>query len=314
LPVPAHRAAAQELGVKLRSWLFVPGDAASKMEKAVGAGADVAILDLEDSIAETRKPEARRLVADFLAARPMPRAPSLFVRINPLSSLHALADLAAVVPAGPDGIVLPKPDSADDAVRLDHYLAAFEASARLPAGRIRVLPIATETPRALFTLDTYRKASGRLVGLTWGAEDLPVAVGASTNRGADGGYSDLGRRARTRCLAGASAVGLPPIDTVYPDFRDVTGLEACAARSRRDGFVGMMAIHPRQVPVINAVFAPTAQELDHARQVIALFEADPGVGAVSLDGRMLDLPHLKQARALLARGAADDGVGPARTP
>ena len=296
--------------MKLRSWLFVPGDAPRKLEKAIGTGADVIILDLEDSVAEARKPEARRLVADFLSARPVPRAASLFVRINPLPGPYALADLAAVVPAGPDGIVLPKPDGAHDTVRLDHYLSAFEASASLPAGGIRILPIATETPRALFTLDSYRDASSRLVGLTWGAEDLPAAVGASTNRGEAGGYSDLCRLARTLCLAGASAAGLPPIETVYPAFRDVAGLEACAMRGRRDGFVGMMAIHPQQVPVINAIFTPTEQELEHARRVVALFEA-PGVGTVALDGRMLDLPHLKQARALLAR--ADDGASPSRS-
>ena len=294
--------------MRLRSWLFVPADAPSKLDKASGAGADVVILDLEDSVAEPRKPEARRLASRFLAERAMPRTPAVFVRINPLSGPHALADLAAVVPGSPDGIVLPKPDGAADAVRLDHYLTALEASAGLAAGRIRILPIATETPRALFTLDTYRGSSARLAGLTWGAEDLPAAVGASTNRSEDGGYSDLCRLARTLCLAGASAAGLPPIETVYPAFRDLAGLEAYAMRARRDGFVGMMAIHPQQVPVINAIFMPTAQELEHARKVVALFEADPHTGTVALEGRMLDLPHLKQARALLAAAEADDEV------
>ncbi len=291
--------------MNLRSWLFVPGDAPRKLDKAGGAGADVVILDLEDSVAEARKPEARRLVADFLRAGPAPRSP-VFVRINPLSGSHALADLAAVVPAGPDGIVLPKPDGAHDVVRLDHYLTALEASAGLAVGRIRILPIATETPRSLFTLDSYRDASARLAGLTWGAEDLPAAVGASTNRGEDGGYGDLCRLARTLCLAGASAAGLPAIETVYPAFQDAAGLEAYAARGRRDGFRGMMAIHPQQVQVINAVFTPTAREVNQARAVVALFEADPGVGTVAFEGRMLDLPHLKQARALLA--AAGDAT------
>lgn len=291
--------------MRLRSWLFVPGDAASKLEKAMGAGADVVILDLEDSVAVERKPEARRLVAEFLAAHLAPRRVSIFVRINPLVSSHALADLAAVVPAAPDGIVLPKPDSADEAIRLGHYLSAFEAASGLPAGRIRILPIATETPRALFMLDSYRNASIRLAALTWGAEDLPAAVGASTNRGADDGYSDLCRLARTLCLAGAAAAGLPPIETVFPDFRDAAGLEAYAARGRRDGFAGMLAIHPRQVPIINAVFTPPPAEIDHARQVVALFEANPDAGVISLDGRMLDLPHLKQARAVLAAAEPD---------
>ncbi len=292
--------------MNLRSWLFVPGDAPRKLDKAANAGADVVILDLEDSVAGARKPEARRLVADFLLSRPTPRSLPVFVRINPLPGSHALADLASVVPAGPDGIVLPKPDGAHDVVRLDHYLTALEASAGLAVGRIRILPIATETPRSLFTLDSYRDASARLAGLTWGAEDLPAAVGASTNRGEDGGHGDLCRLARTLCLAGASAAGLPAIETVYPAFHDVAGLEAYAARGRRDGFRGMMAIHPLQVPVINAVFTPTPQELDQARRIVALFEADPDVGTVAFEGRMLDLPHLKQARALLA--AADDAT------
>ena len=292
--------------MRLRSWLFVPADAPSKLDKASGSGADVVILDLEDSVAEQRKPDARRLASRFLAERPAPRTPAVFVRINPLSGPHALADLATVVPGGPDGIVLPKPDGAEDVVRLDHYLTALEASAALAAGRIRILPIATETPRALFTLGGYRGSSTRLAGLTWGAEDLPAAVGASTNRGEDGGYSDLCRLARTLCLAGASAAELPPIETVYPAFRDLAGLEAYAIRARRDGFVGMMAIHPQQVPVINTTFTPAEQELDHARKVVALFEAHPGCGTVALDGRMLDLPHLKQARALLAAAGASE--------
>ena len=288
--------------MKLRSWLFVPGDAPRKLQRAGGTEVDVIILDLEDSVAEQAKPQARRLAAEFLSARPSPRAATLFVRINPLPGPHALADLAAVVPAGPDGIVLPKSEGAHDVVRLDHYLTALEAAAGLPAGRIRILPIATETPRALFTLDSYRGASARLVGLTWGAEDLPAAVGAS-NRAEDGGYSDLCRLARTLCVAGASAAGLPPIETVYPEFRDLAGLEAYAARGRRDGFAGMLAIHPQQVPVINAIFTPAEQELEHARKVVASFEDNPGIGTVALEGRMLDLPHLKQAKALLA-GAA----------
>ncbi len=290
--------------MRLRSWLFVPGDAPRKLERATATQADIVILDLEDSVAEARKPEARRLVAAFLSARPAPRAPALFVRINPLSTSDALADLAAVVPAAPEGIVLPKSEGAHDVVRLDHYLTALEAAGGLPAGRTRILPIATETPRALFTLDSYRSASARLVGLTWGAEDLPAAVGASTNRGEDGGYSDLCRLARTLCLAGASAAALPPIETVYPEFRDIGGLEAYAARGRRDGFAGMLAIHPQQVPVINAVFTPSEAELEHARRVVALFDANPGVGTVGLEGRMLDLPHLKQAKTLLAGDAA----------
>ena len=291
--------------MRLRSWLFVPGDAPRKLEKASGSGADVVILDLEDSVAEAEKPNARRLVATLLSAPRMATTPLLFVRINPLTGAHALADLAAVVPGGPDGIVLPKPDDAADVVRLDHYLSALEASAGLRVGGIRILPIATETPRALFALDGYRNASTRLIGLTWGAEDLPAAVGASGNRDENGDYSDLCRLARTLCLLGASAARVPAIETVYPAFRDLPGLQAYAARGRRDGFRGMMAIHPQQVATINAVFTPSAKELAYAHRVVASFEADPGVGVVALDSRMLDLPHLKQARALLADAGAD---------
>jgi citrate lyase subunit beta/citryl-CoA lyase len=292
--------------MRLRSLLFVPGDAPSKLEKASASGADAVILDLEDSVAEAKKPEARKRVAECLRARGQPRQSALYVRINPLSGGHALpdhalADLAAVVPVAPDAIVLPKPDSAADIVRLDHYLTALEAAAGLPVGAIGILPIATETPRALFTLDGYRNASARLVGLTWGAEDLSAAVGASTNRDDDGGFTDLCRLARTLCLAGAAAADLPAIETIYPDFRDLAGLETYAARGRREGFVGMLAIHPAQIAVINAVFTPTQAELDHARRVVALFEANPDAGTLALDGKMLDLPHLTQARAILSR-------------
>jgi citrate lyase subunit beta/citryl-CoA lyase len=280
--------------MSVRSWLFVPGDSEGKIAKAGGAGADVLILDLEDSVALPRKAAAREMVAAALGA---PRGPKTYVRINPLSSGLALADLAAVMPAAPEGIVLPKPESCADVDRLSDYLDAFEAAFGLAAGRTKILPIATETARSVFALGNY--GGPRLAGMTWGAEDLPAAVGAASGRHADGRLTDLCRLARALCLAGAAAADVPAIETVYPDFRDTDGLRAYAAQGRREGFAGMMAIHPGQVAAINDVMTPSPEELDHARAVVALFEANPGAGVVALEGKMLDMPHLKQARRVL---------------
>jgi citrate lyase subunit beta/citryl-CoA lyase len=286
-----------------RSWLFAPGDSAAKMDKAVASGADAVIFDLEDSVAEAGKASARSLVLDALR-RHAGAEPQLHVRINPLSTPHALQDLATIVAAGPAGVVLPKPDSAADAGRLGDYLSALEAQAGREIGAIGILPIATETPRSLFSLGGYADAkmsNPRLSGLTWGAEDLPAAVGAATNQGEDGGYSDLCRLARSLCIAAAAGAEVPAIDTVYPAFRDLQGLRAYAARGRREGFVGMLAIHPAQVEVINQVFTPSADELAHARAVVELFAASPKAGVLVLNGKMIDRPHLKQAQVILAR-------------
>jgi citrate lyase subunit beta/citryl-CoA lyase len=286
----------------LKSLLFVPADQPRKLDKAMAGGADALILDLEDSVAPPNKAEARRIAGDYMRAHAGARAVKLWVRINPLASGLALADLAAVVSAGPDGIVLPKPDSAADAAKLCAYLDALEAQAGQPIGRIAILPIATETPRALFTLDSYAEADlgGRLAGLTWGAEDLPAAVGASVNRGEDGAFTDLCRLARSLCVAAAAVAGVAAIETVYPAFRDLEGLACYAAAGRREGFTGMLAIHPDQVAVINEVFTPSAAEVEKAQKIVALFADNPTAGALSLDGRMLDMPHLKQARRVLA--------------
>jgi citrate lyase subunit beta/citryl-CoA lyase len=284
-----------------RAWLFVPGDMPAKMEKALASGADALILDLEDSVSATRKPEARAAVRDFLAARRGLDGPELWVRINPLSSEFAQADLAVVGPALPFGIVLPKPDSAQDAMVLGAMLSEFEAAAGGHAPPVRILPIATETPIALFRLDGYASAGPRLAGLTWGAEDLSTAVGAISARDEAGRLTPLFELARSLTIAGAAAANVEPIETVYPDFRDLEGLRAYAARGRRDGFTGMMAIHPTQVAVINEVFSPSAEELDHARRIVELFAANPDAGALKLDGKMVDAPHLTQARRLLER-------------
>ena len=275
--------------MRLRSLLFVPGDRPDRMEKALGAGADALILDLEDAVAAEKKSEARRAVAAFVAANP---ASGLWVRINPLDSDQADKDLAAVLGAHPDGIVLPKAEGGASVADLTRRLTE--------RGNVtaKILAIATETPAAMFQLGTYG-GQKRLAGLTWGAEDLPAAIGASTSREEDGRFTSPYELARSLCLFGAAAAAVAPIETVYPAFRDLDGLAAYAGRARRDGFTGMMAIHPIQVPVINAAFTPSDEELAHARRVVALFAADPDAGALQLDGRMVDAPHLKAAKRLL---------------
>jgi citrate lyase subunit beta/citryl-CoA lyase len=282
-----------------RSWLFAPGDQPAKMAKAAASGAGAVILDLEDSVAEAGKPVARTAVADFISGRGEP-GPQLWVRINPLASPHALHDLAAVVAPGLCGVVIPKPDGPQDVVRLTHHLEALEARAGLEPGAVRILPIATETPASLFALGGYACVGRRLAALTWGAEDLPAAVGAQVNRGPDGQFTDLCRLARSLCIAGAAAADVAAIETVYPAFKDLDGLRTYAQAGRREGFIGMMAIHPAQVEVIEAVFRPSEAELEHARCVVELFATHPHAGTLALDGRMLDRPHLKQAERLLA--------------
>ena len=272
---------------RLRSLLFVPGDRPERMEKALTMGADALILDLEDSVAPGAKPAARVTVAAFLATE---RRATLFVRVNPLDSGLIDDDLAAILPARPDGIMLPKAEGAPSLAALDAKLT----------GDTLILPIASETPAAIFVMGSYGGVTPRLCGLTWGAEDLPAAIGAQTSREPDGSYTAPYQLARSLTLFGAHAAGVPAIETVYPDFRDLDGLAAYAARGRRDGFTGMMAIHPTQVPVINAAFAPSEAEIAHARAVVALFAANPGAGALSLDGKMVDAPHLKSAQRLLA--------------
>ena len=287
--------------VRLRSLLFVPGDRPERMSKAAGLGADALILDLEDSVAPGAKPGAREAVAAFLSGE---RTITAFVRINPLDSGLAEDDVAAVLPGRPDGIVLPKAEGAESLVRLSGMLD----------GDILILPIATETPAAVFKLGEYGGVTPRLCGLTWGAEDLPAAIGAATSREADGSYTAPYQLARSLVLFGAHAAGVPAIETVYPDFRDLDGLAAYAARGRRDGFTGMMAIHPAQVPVINAAFSPSEAELTHARRVVEAFASNPGAGALQLDGRMIDAPHLKAARRLLTLAADADPSAGGREP
>lgn len=273
-----------------RSLLFVPGDRPERFYKAEASGADALILDLEDSVSAANKTRARDAIAARLASDRGGAA--LFVRVNPEDSDYHISDLAALEVHHPDGIVLPKTENASAVARL---------AARLPG--VPVLPIATETPGAIFTLGGYGAVAAHLAGLTWGAEDLPAAIGAITARHPDGSYTPPIEMARSLTLFGAHAAGVAAIETVYPAFKDLEGLAAYAARGRRDGFCGMMAIHPTQVPVINAAFTPDQTELDMARRIVAAFDASPGAGALQLDGKMIDAPHLKQARALLDRFA-----------
>ena len=276
--------------MNLRSFLFVPGDRPERMEKALGLGADALILDLEDSVAPAAKAAARRHVAAFLAAHPEAK---LWVRVNPLDGEENEKDLDAILAGRPDGIVLPK---AEGGASVDALVRRLTERGNATA---QVMAIATETPAAIFGLGSYAGAK-RLAALTWGAEDLPAAIGAAASREADGRFTPPYEIARSLTLFGAAAAGVAPIETVYPDFRDLDGLAAYAARARRDGFTGMMAIHPAQVPVINAAFTPGEAEIAHAEAVVAAFEANPGAGALSLDGKMIDRPHLIQARRILA--------------
>nr|WP_208403003.1 CoA ester lyase [Sphingomonas japonica] len=288
-----------------RSLLFAPGDSARKIAKASASAADLVLLDLEDSVAEANKAAARDLVAEHL--RTTERRNAQWVRINPLDGAHALADLVTIVPARPDGIMLPKAMRAD-ADRLDQYLTALEAAAGLPIGGIATMVVATETAKATFGLGDYA-GTPRLAALTWGAEDSAAAFGASSNRAPDGSYDFPYQMLRALTLAGACAAGVTPIETIHTDFRDSEGLADVAAAARRAGYRGMMAIHPDQVAIINAAFSPTAAEIAHAERVVALFADNPGAGTIGLDGAMIDLPHLKQAQALLAIAHAADVAG-----
>jgi citrate lyase subunit beta/citryl-CoA lyase len=296
------------MSAPLRSFLFVPGDSERKLAKGLESGADALILDLEDSVAPDRKPVARQMVAEFLRAQAgAARRPTLWVRINPLDST-GLMDAAAVVQAAPDGLVVPKVNAPEELLRVGHWLDALEARDGLQQGRTLLLPVATETPAAVLRLAEYATVKvPRLFGLTWGQEDLPAAIGAQGNLDASGAFALTYRMARSACLLAAHAAGAQPIDTLEQDFRDEAALVAACTAARREGFTGKIAIHPAQVGPINAGFRPTAEELAFARQVVDLFAAHPGMGTIGLAGRMLDMPHLKQAQRVLALEAAFGG-------
>jgi citrate lyase subunit beta/citryl-CoA lyase len=284
----------------IRSWLFIPADSEKKLAKGDSMPADALILDLEDSVAHENKARARQMAHDYLADRATGRSQQLWVRINPLDHPESDTDLAAVMAAQPDGIVLPKTGSADDLIQLGLRIRAFEEEHEIPADSTRVLPVATETPASVFSLGDYRRTGPRLAGLTWGAEDLSAAVGATTNKDSAGNWTEPFKLARSLCLFGAHAAGVEAIDTLFSDFRDSKGLQASCEDARRDGFTGKLAIHPAQVEIINQAFTPSEEEIARAQSIVALFAANPGVGALSLDGQMIDLPHLIQARKILA--------------
>jgi citrate lyase subunit beta/citryl-CoA lyase len=286
----------------LRSLLFVPGDSPRKLDKAMQAGADALIADLEDAVAPAEKDNARRITLEFLRrARTEPKRPRLFVRVNGLATGLTDADLDGVMAAAPDGIVLPKAVGGIDVSHLGTKLAVREAEFGLADGGTAVIAIATENARGLFALGTFAGASPRLAGITWGGEDLSVDVGAESNRDESGRYTEPYRLARSLTLFGATAAGIDAIDAVYTSFRDEAGLAAECRAARRDGFVAKMAIHPAQVAVINATFTPSPETLAHARAVVDAFARNPGAGVVALDGQMLDRPHLERAERLLAR-------------
>ena len=278
--------------MRLRSLLFVPGDRPERFDKAAASGADALILDLEDSVAASAKDAARAAVAARLRAER--GGVAVFVRINPLDTDLSRDDLAALHGLAPDAIVLAKAEGAASVRLLAERLV--EAGIDAP-----ILPIATETPAAIFQLGSYAGCGAALAGLTWGAEDLPAAIGAATSREDDGRYTAPYEMVRSLALFGAHAAGVPAIETVYPAFRDVAGLEAYAKRAARDGFTGMMAIHPAQVATINAAFTPDAAQVSQARAIVAAFAAQPDAGALQVDGRMVDAPHLKQALWILDR-------------
>ncbi len=285
-----------------RSWLFAPGDSEKKMTKATGSAADIVIFDIEDAVAPENKPIARQMIVDFLKNQAGSHD-RLWVRVNPLDGPHTLADLAAVMPGKPGGIMLPKSNGRHDVEALDHYLSAFEVANGIEQGSTKVLVLMTETAEGMLNAGVY-KGAPRVVALSWGAEDLADDLGASENRNPDGSYGYTYELARTMCLLGAATARVLAIETIQGDFKDLDGLRARATKVRRDGYRGMLAIHPAQVDVINAAFSPTAEELAAAQEIVDLFAANPGVGTIGYKGAMLDRPHLARANALLKLAAS----------
>ncbi|MDG4884918.1 CoA ester lyase [Mesorhizobium sp. WSM4884] len=288
----------------MRSLLFVPGDSERKLEKGLGTGADVVIVDLEDSVATANKAAARAVAASFIANRKQPISSAIYVRVNDLTTGLTDDDLAALVPVKPDGIMLPKSNSGQDVQQLAAKLRVHEAENGLPDGGIRILPIITETAAGVLAAASYAGASARLAGLTWGAEDLSAAIGARSARDESGRYTDLFRLARTLTILAAGAAEVAAIDTVFPDFRDMAAFEAECREAERDGFTGKMAIHPAQVPVINAAFTPSAEAIERSQAIVDAFAAAGDPGVVGIEGKMYDRPHLRLAQRLLARAKA----------
>jgi citrate lyase subunit beta/citryl-CoA lyase len=279
----------------LRSLLFVPADSEKKLARSQSSPADALILDLEDSVAAENRPKARELVREFLKET---NKQSIWVRINPLGSEDFIRDIEAVTASRPAGFVVPKPDGPHVLNVIDAHLMTRETQAGIAHGAIKLLPVATETPIAALSLQDYRSPPPRLAAMTWGAEDLSAALGAAANRDERGEFLLTYRVVRSLCLIAAKAADVPAIETLHADFRDAKGLERAARAAQREGFSGMLAIHPDQVAVINDAFTPSAADVEHARRVVDAFAS--GAGVASLDGKMLDQPHLKQAKNVLA--------------
>jgi citrate lyase subunit beta/citryl-CoA lyase len=282
----------------MRSMLFVPGDRPERFGKAAASGADAVILDLEDAVVAERRSQARTEIAAWL--RSGERKVPAWVRINPVDSDDALADLAAIIDARPDGIVLPKARDGSDVERAHHWLESLEVRNGFARGSIGLLPLITESAGALLRAASFVSLPARVVGLTWGAEDLAADIGAAGNKTADGEYELTFALARSFCLLAAAAAGVAAFDTIDTDLRDAAAIERRARASRRQGFAGKLAIHPAQVAPIHAAFSPTPEEIERAERVIAAFRAAPGAGAVAFEGGMLDKPHLRQAERILA--------------
>lgn len=290
--------------MRLRSLLFVPGDSERKFNKVRTSDADVVICDLEDAVAPSQKDAARGMVASWLDDA-ADIGPALFVRINPLSSGLTAADLAAVVKPGLAGVLLPKSNGSHDVATLSDMIEPLEQAAGMAPRSIKIIVVATETPAAMFSLGSYAPAHPRLVALTWGAEDLAAAIGATGNRDGTGAWTFPFQVARAQCLFAAANAGITPIESIYVDFRDPEGLESYARTGRRDGFTGQLAIHPAQVDIINRCYSPSEEEIAEARKIVAAFAASPDAGTLGIDGKMYDIPHLKAAHKTLA--AAGDG-------
>lgn len=291
--------------MRLRSRLFVPGDSEKKFTRASQGNADVLILDLEDSVAPAIKPQAREIVAGWLD-RAQDVAAALFVRPNPLDSGMIDEDLAAVVRPGLAGLLVPKANGAEDIAEIARKLDQLEAAAGMAPGTVKIAVVSTETPLAMFNLQSYTPPHPRLVGLTWGAEDLGAAIGATDNKEPDGSWTFPYQVARAQCLFASAAAGVVPIDTLYANFRDPEGLEIDCRKARRDGYLGRIAIHPDQVDTINRCFSPSEEEVAQARKIVDAFTANPELGTIGIDGKMYDIPHLKAAHKTLA--AAGEGA------
>ncbi len=282
-----------------RSYLFIPGDSEKKLGKAQSLGADALILCLEDAVADSNKARAREMTRDYLLSHRATTASELWVRVNALDTEHILADLVAIMAAAPAGIFLPKPSCGDDVKVVDNYLTVLEQQNGVEAGSTKILSLA-ESALGAVNIGSFVGASQRLSAITWGAEDMATDLGALGNVDDNGDYFLVHQMGRASCLTVGAAGGMQVVDSVFTDYKDEAGLRTECIRSRREGFTGKMAIHPAQVAVINECFSPSDEEVEHARKILKAFEESGGAGAVGLDGKMLDRPHLKQAQRLLA--------------